>query len=537
MKRLARIFPLLESLEEYSSSDFRNDLIAGLTVGIMLVPQGMAYAYLAGLPPIYGLYGGLVPLFIYALFGTSRQLSIGPVAISVILVLAGVSQFATPETPEYISLVILCGLMIGICQILFSLLRLGFLVKLLSHPVIAGFTSAAAVIIAVSQLKDVLGFDIPRYSYIHQTITYAWEHIGETNILSVIFSVVSLATMLTLRSINRAIPGALIVVVVGTLLSWGLSLGEQGLAIIRDVPAGLPAFEVPNLDFANMKMLLPVVLTVTVIGIVESIGIAKALEAKHKSYKIRPNQELFALGFSKLLGSFFQSLPTSGSFSRSAINNEAGAKTGISSMITASLILLVLLFLTSAFYHLPKAILAAIILLAVRSLFEWKEAIHLWQISKRDFWVMIITFLGTLILGIEPGVLLGVFISLSLVIFRTARKDLSLITGLAKKGKLKGDYSQEKESGTLTLQFNQQLYFANSEHYLEEVQKAVEQHSPGLSKVILDGSEIYDIDSSGLETIREIHSLLNSRNLILGLSGFHENWKEQLESQLLHVHG
>ena len=411
-----QISPLLNDLKTYNKGFLKRDLVAGLTIGVMLVPQGMAYAYLAGLPPIYGLYGGLVPLLIFAFFGSSRQLSIGPVAVSALLILAGVSPLAEVGSAEYIELVILAGLLIGLLQILLGFLRLGFLVNFISHPVISGFTSAAAVIIVISQLKDILGCQIPRLEHAHETVGYVYQHIHETHLFTLLVCLGTLLLMIILRYVNRSIPYALIVVVLGTVLSYFFGLEERGVAIVGEVPSGLPGFQIPVISWERLSDLLPVVLTVTLIGIVESIGIAKLMDSKYSYYNLRPNHELIALGLSKLGGAFFQALPTSGSFTRSAIAHEVKARTQMASVVTFVLIFLSLLFLTSWFYYLPKAVLAAIILMAVKSLFDIKEARHLWKIHKRDFAMMMATFICTLILGIETGVLIGVVLSLMLVL-------------------------------------------------------------------------------------------------------------------------
>ena len=240
-----KYIPIAEWLPNYDRKFLRDDIIAGLTVCVMLVPQGMAYALLAGMPPIYGLYGGLVPLFLYGIFGTSRQVSIGPVAVSALLVLAGISQLAEPGTDEYIQLAITAGLLIGIVQLLFGVLRLGFLVNFLSHPVIVGFTSAAAVIIAVSQLKYLFGISIPRFSRSYETVVYAFSHLGETNWLAFGICAGGIVLMTIMRKISRAIPSALIVTILGVLVVWFFRLDEKGVSIVGNVPQGLPDFMMP----------------------------------------------------------------------------------------------------------------------------------------------------------------------------------------------------------------------------------------------------------------------------------------------------
>lgn len=514
--------PILEFLPTYAKADFRADLVAGLTVAVMLVPQGVAYAMLAGMPPIYGLYGGLIPLLLYAILGTSRQLSIGPVAISALLILAGITPLAEPGSEQYISLVILTGLLIGVFQVVLSLLRMGFLVNFLSHPVIIGFTSAAAIIIMISQLKDVLGFHIPRFTHTADTFLYAIKNLHQTHALTLAMCVGSIFLISILKKINKKIPGALLVVMLGTILTWQFNLNEKGLNIIQNIPAGLPSFALPEWSLANIRAVLPVVFTVSIIGIVESISIAKMLEAKTQDHVVRPGQELLALGISKIGGAFFQALPTSGSFSRSAVNNAIGARTGIASLIAASMVGITLLFLTPLFYYLPKAVLAAIILMAVKSLFNIKEIIHIWKIHRQDFAMMLITFIGTLVFGIGEGVILGVIISILMLLYRTSMPHVAVL------GQLPGTKSfrnvkrfentiQLKE--ILIIRFDEQLYFANVPYFKEQIKTFIRERTDKPKVVLLEASSIHDMDSTGLHALEEIYNSLKKQNIIFALSG------------------
>ncbi len=519
--KLKNLLPFVESLQGYSSNTFRRDLIAGLTVGVMLVPQGMAYAYLAGMPPIYGLYGGLIPLIIYALFGSSRQLSIGPVAISALLVLAGISKIAQPESPQYIELVILTGLLIGIVQIIMSLLRMGFLVNFLSHPIIAGFTSAAAVIIAVNQLKDMLGIEIPRMDHPVETLLYALKNISSTHLLTLGIGIGGILLMLGLKKINEKIPGALIAVIISIIAAKLFSLDQIGLAIVKEVPKGLPSFQWIGLDWNTIQLVIPTVLAVTIIGVVESIGIAKVLESKHQNYQISPNQELFALGISKFFGSLFQALPTSGSFTRSAVNNDSGAQTTIASMITALLIALTLWFLTPLFYYLPKAILAAIIILAVKGLFAFDEAIHLWHVHRRDFFMMIITFLATLVFGIAEGVLIGVLLSVGSVLYLSSKPHIAIlgnIPGTVYYRNIERFDQAAQVEGRLIIRFDDQLYFGNVNYFKTQVQKLIQENTH-LDTLLLDASSIHEIDSSGMQVLEEVVDLLTKKDINFYISG------------------
>src|SRR5699024_8306075 len=377
------------------------DLSAGLIVAIMLIPQGMAYAMLAGLPPVIGLYASTIPLFIYALFGSSRQLSVGPVAMLSLLVLTGVSTMAEPGTEKYISLTLLLMLMIGLIQFLMGLLRLGFIVNFLSHAVISGFTSAAAIIIGLSQLKDLVGVKLEANHVLMQLIE-TFTRLPEIHPITVMIGVGSIILLIVFKNYIRQIPGPIVVVVLGIFLVSRLQLEKVGLAIVGQVPQGLPTFSLPTFSIDAVIALLPIALTISFVGFMESIAMAKALASREK-YHIEPNRELIGLGLANIGGSFFSAYPVTGGFSRSAVNYESGARTPLATIITAFLILLTLLFFTDFFYYLPKAVLAAIIMVAVYSLIDIKEALHLFNIRRVDGWTWLITFIATLSVGIEQG--------------------------------------------------------------------------------------------------------------------------------------
>ncbi len=523
---LKSFFPIYESFQSHTPADWRKDLIAGITVAVMLVPQGMAYALLAGIPPIYGLYGGLVPLLIYAFLGSSRQLSIGPVAVSALLVLAGISQIADPMTAEYINLVIVAGVLIGIVQFTLGLFRLGFLVNFISHPVIVGFTSAAAIIIAVSQFKDLLGFHIPRFSHSFETAKFAFANLDQVNFYTLFLCLGSILLMFSFKKISKSIPGPLIVVLLGTLIAYFIGIDKTGFDIVGSVPEGLPGFQLPNFEFdigwEKGKKLLGTVFTVTVIGIVESIGIAKVLQAKHGNYQIRPNQEFLALGLSKIAGSFFQALPTSGSFTRSAVNNDSGAVSGIASLITALIIGLTLLFLTPLFYFLPKAVLAAIILLSVLGLFDWKEIKHLWKNYKSDFFMMLATFLITLIFGIEEGVFSGVILSIIMVLYKSSRPHVAELGKLPDSdsyGNIQRFKSAIQSKDILIFRFDDQLYFGNSSYFQDSIYKLVNERKEDLRLFILVANSMHIIDSTGYHALEDVLKFLKKRNIEFYISG------------------
>ncbi len=522
---LKSYIPILNWLPSYKKAYFKGDLIAGLTVGVMLIPQGMAYAMLAGLPPIYGMYASIIPLILYAIFGTSRQLAVGPVAMVSLLVAAGVGAIAAQGTEQYIVLAILLALMVGLIQLLMGVFKLGFLVNFLSHPVISGFTSAAALIIGFSQLKHLLGFDIPRSNHIHEIIGNAITNISVTNIPTLLIGVFAIAMILIVKKIKFPVPGPLLAVVFGVLVVWGFGLYENGVKIVGDVPQGLPAFSFPGFDFENMKALLPIALTISFIGFMESIAVAKAIQKKHNNYKVEPNQELIGLGIANIGGALFQAFPTTGGFSRTAVNDQNGAKTGLASIISAALIVLTLLFLTPLFYYLPKAILASVIMVAVVGLIDIREAKYLWKSDRSDFWMLAATFIGTLVLGIEEGILIGVVLSMGVLIYRTTTPHIAIL------GKIPGkpDYRNikrfddlEQREEVLIVRFDARLYFANVNFFKDSIERETQKRGDVLKLVVLDADSINHIDSSGLHGLQELIASLKSQNIqfyIAGLKG------------------
>lgn len=291
----ARLVPMLQWLPSYNRAWLRGDLSAGLTVGVMLIPQGMAYAMLAGLPPIHGLYAVTLPLAIYALLGTSRQLAVGPSAMVALLVVSGVAKLAPTGGAEFVALAAILALMVGFIQLAMGVFRLGFLVNFLSHPVVSGFVSASAVVIGVNQLKYLLGIDLPRSKYVHEILVEASIELGSINPWALGIGAGAIALLLILRRLDKRLPGALLVVIIGTLLAWAIGAEGKGLAIVGSVPAGLPGISWPAVEWGALRSLLPIALTISFIGFAESIAVAKAMQARHRDYRLDYDQELVAL--------------------------------------------------------------------------------------------------------------------------------------------------------------------------------------------------------------------------------------------------
>ena len=521
IKNPGRFLPILDTMRSYSREKFSGDLVAGVTVAIMLVPQGMAYAILAGMPPVYGLYASLVPLLIYAIFGTSRQLAVGPVAMVSLLVVAGVGELAAPGSDRFIFLAIMTALGVGLVQFLMGVFRMGFLVNFLSHPVLSGFTSAAALIIGASQIKNLLGLDLPRTKQVFEILSGTIQNVSEISVYTALIGFGSIVTLILLKRWKKTFPSALIVVVAGTVVTALLGLSNQGVEIVGTVPIGLPSFEVPGLNMSDFSSLIPIILVISLVSYMESIAVAKAI-ANKRGYKVDANQELIALGGANISGAFFQSFPVTGGFSRTAVNDQAGAKTTMASIITAILIGFTVLFLTPLFYYLPNAVLAAIIMVAVAGLFDFKEMKQLWKTDKKDLAMLLVTFISTLLLGIEEGIAVGVVLSLVLVIYSTTRPHSAVLgrLGDTKNYRNIDRYIEAQvEKDILIYRYDSSLYFANVEHFQETLADQIERAGDELELIILDASAINTIDSTGIHAMKEMIANVREKDIRFFIAG------------------
>ena len=506
----ARWIPLIASLKNYNKEFFKSDLIAGFTVGVMLIPQGMAYALIAELPPEYGLYAALVPLIIYAFLGTSRHLSVGPVALVALLVAAAVSPIAnSPE--EHIALSILLALMVGLLQMAFGLLRMGFLVNLLSHPVLSGFVSAAAIVIGISQLHHLLGIESITGS-LHQVIYGVAVQLSAIHVWTLAIGVTSILLILLMKRRYPKIPGPILAVTAGILLIFSTGLDQSGISIVGEINKGFPSLVIPEMNLEIWSALFPMALAIALVAYMEAIAVAKAIEKRSKSYQIDPNKELIALGAGNIAGSFFQSFPSTGSFSRSAVNYGTGAKTGVASLVSAFTVAITLVMLTPIFYYLPNAVLAAIIMVSVFGLIEMEQFKNLWKLGHYDRYMLLATFAGTLFIGIKEGILLGVTLSVIMLLYRSARPKYSVV------GKIPGTtiyrnvsrYKTEQNPHLLVFRFDAPLHFANADYFKTKVEEVIQGH-PDTSCLILDLNGVNELDSTGLDILLEvIHDLEQS---------------------------
>ena len=515
--------PILNWLPDYKSEYLKDDFIAGFTVAVLLIPQGMAYALIAGLPPIYGLYAALTPQIIYAFLGTSRQLAVGPVAMDSLLVAAGLGALSIVDSNQYIQMAILLALTIGAIQFLLGLLKMGFIVNFLSKPVISGFTSAAAIIICLNQLRHILGISISQSNKIHVFTSALMQSETPINLHSLIIGIVSIILLILIKGWSSKIPSALVIVVIGICWVTFTHQIQPSVAIVGNIPDGLPNFSFPPLKWEIIKELIPISLTIALVAFMEAISIAKSIQEKHKTYEINPNQELLALGASNMIGSFFQSYPTTGGFSRTAVNNEAGAKTGVAALISALIVAIILTFFTDWFYYLPKSVLGAIIIVAVIKLIDYKYAIRLYKIRKDEFLVLLITFIATLFIGITEGILFGIIFSFLLLVYRTSKPHYAFLGRIGSTNYFKNIKRFPDEvvlrDDLIILRFDAQLFFGNIHFFKKLVFDSLNKNPRKVKGFIINARSMNYIDSTAIEQLIDIIEKIQEKGIRVMLVG------------------
>ena len=504
-------------MPNYSGSTFKSDFIAGITVSVLLIPQGMAYALIAGLPPIYGLYAALSPQIIYALLGTSKQLAVGPVAMDSLLVAAGLGTIGILGPEEYIQSAILLAFLMGAIQFLLGLFKMGFLVSFLSKPLIKGFTSGAAIIIGLSQVKHILGISLHQSNKIQLFAISLLNSEIPIHFPTLMIGLISILVLLILKKLTPKIPSALVVVILSSLWVYFGKQYQEGVAVVGDVPGGLPSFNTPNFNIETIKNLIPISLTLAIVGYLESISISKTIAEKYKYYQLDPNQELIALGSSNIIGSLFQSYPTTGGFSRTAVNDQAGARSGVASLICALVVAITLSFFTQWFFYLPKAVLGSIIIVAVIQLIDLKYAIRLYNSRKDEFAVLLFTFLLTLFVGISQGIIYGIILSLLLLVYRASKPHYAFLGRIGST-----NYFQNIErfpdevtvrEDLIILKFDAQLFFGNIEFFKQLVFDAVEKKSKKIKGFIINARSINYIDSTAAEELVLIIKKLQKKDI------------------------
>lgn len=402
----------------YEKSFLRGDISAGFTIGVMLIPQGMAYALLAGMPPIYGLYASVIPALCYAYFGSSRRLAVGPAAMTCILVASAISGLAEVETEEYISYVATLSILTGIVYLIFMVLQLGKLAaSYLTDPITKGFAAAGAIIIFTNQLKYLFDLNMDRGQNVAIILKQLVNQNENINWVTFAISIIGMAILYFAGKWSKSFPTALVVIFLSILAVWGLDLNQYGVSIMKEVPKGFPSLTAVNTDLDTIIQLFPNAIILAVVGFTMSISVAKIVAERNGIKDVRPRRELFAFGMANIASGMFGTMPVNGSLSRTMVNDQAGARSGISLALSALLVTLTLLFLTPLFYYLPTAILASVIIVAVVKLITPKDAINFYKTSKKDFATYMVTFLSVLLISIEAGIVVGLVFSLVLKLF------------------------------------------------------------------------------------------------------------------------
>ena len=504
----------------YNMSYLKGDVTAGLTTAVMLIPQAMAYAVLAGLPAYVGLYASVVPLLAYAVAGTSRELAVGPVAMDSLLTAATVGVLAQGAPDRYLELATLLALMVGIIQVVLGLLKAGFLVNFLSRPVISGFMSAAALIIAASQLRILLGLDLPRSTSIITIVYEVLLQLHNVHFITFVVSIVSVFTLLVMKKWYARYPRALIVVGVGAAVTSLGQLFEVGVSIVGTVPSGLPAFRVPQIDTKDLYDMFGGAITVALVSFMEGISVASRLSVK-TGQRVNADREFLALGMANLSAGLFGAYPVAGGLSRTAVNAEAGAKSKLAGVITASAVALSLLLFTGLLYYIPMAALGAIILTAVIGLVDFREPIRLWMVKRSDFWMLFATFWATILLGIQNGILVGVVFSIGVMVITTTRPHTAVLGRLpgteVYRNVLRFAEAQVQED-ILIVRLDAQFYFGNVNFLKHALVDFEAQRTTPVTAVIIDASGINQIDASAEAALREILSDYQQRGIRLQLA-------------------
>ena len=508
-----RLFPFVLWLPELRRWQvLRADIVAGVTVALILIPQSMAYAKLADLPPVYGLYAAFLPPIIAVLFGSSRHLVTGPVATASLISAATLQATALGDPSVYIAHSILLALLVGLLRLALGILRLGMLVNLLSNPVLVGFTNAAALIICTSQLHYLFGVEIDKGHYHFQTMQHLVIAVADqTHWPTVGMAALAAAILLFLRYKFKKLPHLLFAVVLTTLVSW--LTGFDG-KVVGEIPQGLPAFTVPAVDLAILPHLLTGAIVLTLIGLTESMSIAKTIAARTRQH-IDVNQELIGQGLANLVGSFFQSYSVSASFARSAVNYASGAVTGFSSIVCSLVVVLTLIFLTPLLYYLPLATLAVIIVGALLGLIRLEPIVTAWRVTPYDGLIAVITFLCTLVLApqLHWGILVGVFLSVALYLYRTMRPRVAYLARHGDGTLRDADiYGLKLDLRIALMRFDGRLYFGASSYFEDKVLEAVAR-LPELRYIVIDAGGINHIDASGEQILRQVIERLRAGGL------------------------
>jgi SulP family sulfate permease len=529
--RLIVMTQLPNWLRQYQRPWLAGDLTAGLIVTVMLIPQSLAYAMLAGLPPQVGLYASILPLLAYALFGSSMTLAVGPVAVASLMTASALSPLATPGSDTYVALAVLLALMSGLILLIAGVLRLGFLAYFLSHPVISGFISGSAILIAIGQLKYLLGISLPGGSVI-ATLNGLFDQISSVNgdtaligitaLIFLFFARSRLAPLLKLLGIpaklsellTKLAPMAVVIVSTAIVATTGLDQSAQ-VAVVGSVPSGLPGIALPSIDWQQTRALLLPALLISLVGFVESVSVAQSLALK-RGQRIAPDRELLGIGAANIASALSGGYPVTGGFARSVVNFSAGANTPAAGVISAVLMAIVISAFTGWFYYLPVSVLAATIIVAVLGLIDWRTLQKAWTYDKADALSLLLTMAGVIFLGVEEGILLGVALSLAVLVWRSSHPHIAVVGRVPGTEHFRNVDRHQVETlpGLVALRIDESLYFANAP-MIEEKLEALVQSQPDTKAILLILSAVNQLDSTALDMLTELEKNLATRSIAL----------------------
>jgi SulP family sulfate permease len=519
LSRLKQFFPIAEWLPQYNKDYLRPDILAGVTLAAFTIPEAMAYAGLAGLPPQAGLYAGIAAPLIYLLFGTSRQLALGVTSAVSILVATGLAAFAGGDILRYAQNAALLALMVFVIALLARLLRLGFLVNFISEPVLLGFSSGAALYIGATQLPKLFGLHGCLGEFFER-IACVVVNINEAHLPSLILGLTAITVLLLGEHFYHKLPWSLIVVILSILIMGVSGLGEGGVAIAGEIPQGLPRLQLPAFTIETIRLLLPTALAVFLLAYVEGMSMARTFASKH-GYRVDANQELLALSMVNLGVGLTQAYPVAGSMSRTAVADSSGQKSQLAGGISALLIAVVVLFFTGFFTNLPEPVLAAVVLVAVKGLFKGEELRHLYHIQRKEFWIAIVALFGVLLFGMLEGVLIGVIISLLMLVGRASQSRISLLGRVPDTLKLE-DVREHPEyrsvPGLMIIRIDEDLFFANALPVSMEIEELVAMSEEAIKSVLIDLELSDELDVTSVQVLAELHHALAENNIKLLLS-------------------
>ena len=523
--------PLPEWLKTYQSQFIAGDITAGLIVTVMLIPQSLAYAMLAGLPPEIGLYASLLPMVAYALFGSSMTLAVGPVAVSSLMTASALIPLASQGSAEYVSLSILLALLSGVMLLAAGFLRLGFLAWFLSHPVISGFISGSAILIAIGQLKYLLGLQFSS-SGVVSALNNLGQHLHETNTTTAFLGLSAVVFLLFARNylgpllkqigisakssdlITKLAPMAVVIVSTALVAIYGLDQTDK-VSIVGRVPGGLPSIGLPSIQWEQIHTLWLPALLISLVGFVESVSVGQSLALK-RGQRIDPNRELVGIGAANVASALSGGFPVTGGFARSVVNFSAGAQTPAAGIVSAVLMAIVIAGLTDWFYYLPQAVLSATIIVAVTGLIDTRTLKEAWHYDKADAIALLLTFTGVIVFGVEEGIVIGVAMSLAVLVWRSSHPHMALVGRVPGTEHFRNIERHQVDvfPGLIALRIDESIYFANSQLIAEKIESLLSEH-PATNCVLLILSAVNQLDTTALGMLTELEKTLAARNITL----------------------